>query len=140
MTGIDLLGNGAGLGPSSLVGAFIAGLIVALGPGSLGLVPVITGYVLGAGPRQGWVRLVAFLAGIVVAGMILGAVFAAAGWLVGVVIGPAWHGLIGVMLIVMGLRLLRLLRFKGIALRAERRHVSNPVAAFFFGMPFVFAL
>jgi hypothetical protein len=101
---------------------------------------VITGYVLGAEQRRGWPRLVAFLAGIVVAGLALGIVFAAAGRLLGTVIGPAWNGLIGLILVVMGLRLLRILKFKGIAIRTERRQVATLSAAFLFGVPFVFAL
>ena len=74
------------------------------------------------------------------AGMGLGIIFAAAGWLLGTVIGPAWNGLIGLILVVMGLRLLRILRFRGIALQTERRQVTTLSTAFFFGAPFVFAL
>lgn len=140
MMGFDILSIDPGVETSSLIGALLAGLVVAVSPGSLGLIPIITGYVLGGESERDWTRLVAFLAGIVVAGMVLGAVFAAAGWLLGAVIGPLWNGLIGLVLIVMGLRLLRLLRFKGIALRPEHRRVADPVAAFVFGMPFVFAL
>jgi len=38
-------------------------------------------------------RLRGFLAGIVVVGIILGIIFAGAGWLLGTVIGPAWNGI-----------------------------------------------
>ncbi len=140
MSWINALGNGWDAGFFGLLGALVAGLTVALSPSSLPLIPVITGYVLGAEQRRGWARLVAFLAGIVVAGMVLGIIFAAASRLLGTVIGPAWNGLIGLILVVMGLRLLRILRFRGIALQTERRQVVTLSAAFFFGAPFVFAL
>ncbi len=140
MSWINALGNGWDAGTLGVLGALVAGLTVALSPSSLPLIPVITGYVLGAEQRQGWARLVAFLAGIVVAGMVLGIIFAAAGRRLGTVIGPAWNGLIGLILVVMGLRLLRILKFRGIALQTERRQVTTLSAAFFFGAPFVFAL
>ncbi len=98
------------------------------------------GYVLGVGPRRSWERLVAFLAGMVVAGLVLGLVFASTSWLIGILAGPACNAVIGMALGVMGLRMLRLIRFKGIATRPKPRQVTNPLAAFFFGMPFVFAL
>ncbi len=140
MSWINALGNGWDAGTLGVLGALVAGLTVALSPSSLPLIPVITGYVLGAEQRRGGPRLVAFLAGIVVAGMVLGIVFAAAGWLLGTVIGSAWNGLIGLILVVMGLRLLHILRFRGIALQTKRRQVTTLSAAFFFGVPFVFAL
>jgi cytochrome c biogenesis protein CcdA len=140
MAWIDALGSGWESGALGMFGALVAGLVVALSPSSLPLIAVITGYVLGAEGRQGWTRLVAFLAGMMVAGVMLGLVFAAAGWLLGTVIGPAWNGLIGLLLVAMGLRLLGLLRFRGIALQTEHRQVTTLSAAFFFGMPFVFAL
>jgi cytochrome c biogenesis protein CcdA len=140
MQGIDVLGNGWNTGVLGVFSALVAGLVVALSPSTLPLIAVITGYVLGAEAGRGWTRLAAFLAGIMVAGLVLGIVFGAAGWLLGSVIGPAWNGLIGLLLVVMGLRLLGILKFRGIALRTERRQMATCSAAFFFGMPFVFAL
>ena len=67
MSWINALGNGWDAGTLGVLGALVAGLTVALSPSSLPLIPVITGYVLGAEQRRGWPRLVAFLAGIVVA-------------------------------------------------------------------------
>ncbi len=128
------------MGTLGLTGAFAAGLVLAVGPSSLPIISVITGYVIGAEEKRGLPRLLGFLAGIVVAGIILGIIFAGASLLIGSVIGPAWNGIIGLVLVVMGLRLLRVLRFRGIAFRTERRQVGSTWAAFFFGMPFVFAI
>ncbi len=128
------------MGTLGLTGAFAAGLVLAVGPSSLPIISVITGYVIGAEEKRGLPRLLGFLAGIVAAGIILGIIFAGASLLIGTVIGPAWNGIIGLVLVVMGLRLLRVLRFRGIAFRTERRQVGSMWAAFFFGMPFVFAV
>lgn len=136
----ELLTHGWDTNVVSLLGVFVAGVMMSVNPGALPLIPIITGYVLGAEPRRGRLRLAAFLAGIVVAGMALGLVFATASGLIGTFIGPVWNGVIGIVLVVMGLRLLRLVRFKGIAVRTARRQVTTPLAAFFFGIPFVFAL
>lgn len=140
MSWLHVLGSGWDTSAVGLLGVFVAGVMVAVSPSALPLIPVLTGYVLGAAPRRGWKRLVAFLAGIVVAGLVLGLVFATASWLIGTLIGPAWNAVIGVALVVMGLRMLRLIRFKGIAIRTKRRQVTSPLAAFCFGVPFVFAL
>ena len=128
------------MGTLELTGAFAAGLVLAVSPSSLPIISVITGYIIGAEEKRGCPRLLAFLAGIVVAGIILGIIFAGAGWLLGTIIGPAWNGIIGLVLVVMGLQLLRVFRFRGIAFRTERRQVGSPWAAFLFGMPFVFAV
>jgi len=128
------------MGTLGLTGAFAAGLVLAVGPSSLPIISVIAGYVIGAEEERRLPRLLGFLAGIVVAGIILGIIFAGAGWLLGTVIGPAWNGIIGLVLLVMGLRLLRVLKFRGIAFQTERQKVGSPWAAFLFGMPFVFAI
>ncbi len=122
-------------------GGFTAGVLVVFSPSSLPLIPVVIGYLVGKKEERRYLHLFSFLAGIVTAGMLLGGAFALMSHLIGGLIGPVWNLGIAILLGVMGFRMLGVIRFKTPAFRPKHQE-GDPsfLQAFFFGMPFVFAL
>lgn len=95
---------------------FLAGITMAFNPRSVALVPVIIGYVAGdRGDNSGskTFRLVsAFVLGMTIADVLLGILFAHIGQKVGMIFGPRWEVFLGALLIILGLRWLKVLRFR----------------------------
>jgi cytochrome c-type biogenesis protein len=127
----------------SLVGfflVFVVGVAMAFNPRSLGLIPVIIGYVAGTGRNSsvgGTLRKVfAFVLGITAADVFLGILFAYIGRETAAIFGPRWEIILGLMLVVMGLRWLKLFRFRTIGVDMRGRKADSLIGAFFLGVPF----
>jgi cytochrome c-type biogenesis protein len=115
---------------------FLAGLAMAFNPRSLMIIPVIAGYLVGPVENRSFNRAVAFVLGMTVADVGLGVLFAYIGQGVEAIFGPRWDIVIGVVLIVLGLRWLNLLRFRTVGYEMEPKKPGSFGSAFLLGIPF----
>lgn len=119
---------------------FLASLVMAFNPRSLMVIPVIMGYIAGhrenATETAPWGRALAFVLGMTAADVALGVLFAIIGNRVGAVFGQRWEAVIGVVLIVFGLRWLKVLHFRSIGFEMKGRRTGSLAGAFFLGVPF----
>jgi len=123
----------------SLIGfllVFLAGLVMAFNPRSLLVIPVIMGYLAGPVESMAFSRAVAFVLGMTVADVGLGVFFALVGSKAAAIFGPRWEIVIGIMLIILGLRWLNLLRFRTAGREMALKKTGNFVGAFMLGIPF----
>ncbi len=119
---------------------FLIGLAMAFNPRTLTVVPVLIGYLAGARDADTtWGALgktIAFVLGMTVADVLLGVLFALLGNGVSAVFGPKWEFVIGIVLILLGLRWLNFLKFRTIGFEMKMRRAGGMVSAFFLGFPF----
>lgn len=119
---------------------FLVGVAMAFNPRSVALVPVIVGYVAGNDRGTSLKRpfriALSFVLGMTIADVFLGILFAYIGRKAGMIFGPRWEILLGLLLIVMGLRWLRLFRFRTIGLPLKGKEANSAVGAFLLGIPF----
>jgi cytochrome c-type biogenesis protein len=130
--------------PSALVlGLALAfGLIVGFAPSTLAMAPAVVGYVGGArasSPARALRLSAAFVAGMVIVDMALGAVFALAGAGALRVLGaqlPLWYVLVSVVLVALALLNLGLWRPRLPSLAPSARFRSSAAGGFALGVPF----
>ncbi len=119
---------------------FLVGLGMAFNPRSLAVVPVVVGYIAAdretSTPKRAFVKTMAFVLGMTVADVLLGVLFALIGSRVSAVFGPKWEFVIGVALLVLGLRWLNILKFRTIGFNIKMKKTTSIVGAFFLGVPF----
>lgn len=119
---------------------FLVGLAMAFNPRSLSIVPVLVGYIAGAkdttAPERALRKTLAFVLGMTLADVILGVLFALIGRKVSAIFGPRWEFLIGIVLIVLGLRWLNVFKFRTIGYEMEPRSAGSVFGAFLLGIPF----
>ncbi len=119
---------------------FLVGLAMAFNPRSLSIVPVLVGYIAGARdttePERAFVKTIAFVLGMTIADVALGILFALIGKKVSAIFGPRWEFLIGIVLIVLGLRWLNVLRFRTVGYELKPRSAGTVLGAFLLGVPF----
>jgi cytochrome c-type biogenesis protein len=126
----------------SLIGFFLVffvGITMAFNPRSISLIPVIIGYVAGNG-RNGSVSksfkmVSAFVVGMTVADVLLGILFAYIGRKVEMIFGPQWEIVLGILLIILGLRWLRVFKFRTIGLHLKGKETNSLIGAFLLGIP-----
>lgn len=127
-------------GPVAFGVVFLAGLLTALGPCTLSLLPVTLAYLAGFGNRHqaAWQRSLSFVAGILVAFVVLGLVSGLMGRIYGQVPDQI-PLLVALVSVVMGLNLLGLVRFplpSGPDPDRWRRWVPPPLAPLAAGLAF----
>jgi len=119
---------------------FILGLAMAFNPRSIGVVPVLVGYIAGAkdttAPDRALRKTLAFVLGMTLADVLLGVLFALIGRKVSAIFGPRWEFLIGIVLIVLGLRWLNILKFRVIGYEMKAKSAGSVLGAFLLGIPF----
>lgn len=115
---------------------FLAGLVMAFNPRSLLIIPVIAGYLAGPAETKAFNRVVAFVLGMTIADAGLGVLFAYIGQGVAAIFGPRWESIIGIVLIILGLRWLNLIRFRTVGRKMELKKVGSFSGAFLLGIPF----
>ncbi len=119
---------------------FLVGLAMAFNPRSLGIVPVLVGYIAGARdttkPERAFARSIAFVLGMTVADVTLGVLFALIGMKISSIFGPRWEFLIGIVLLVLGLRWLNVLRFRTVGYEFKPKKTGTVFGAFLLGIPF----
>lgn len=128
-------------GAAALVVSFLAGLFFSFNPVALAAIPVSLAYVTKArAPRQALVFGGMFIAGMVLAHVLLGAAAGFGGHGVQSLLGRYWGVLLGPWLMLMGLMWPGWVRmpFKGLSFRAKR--VSGAWGAFVLGVPFAIAI
>ncbi len=118
----------------------LIGLVMAFNPRSLMVIPVIVSYLSvqreGEGNAGSFSRAIAFVLGMTFADVLLGVLFALIGKRVGLIFGPRWEILIGIVLIVLGLRWLKVFKFRGIGFEMKGKKAGSIAGAFFLGIPF----
>ena len=119
---------------------FVIGLMMAFNPQSVMVIPVIVGYLVGRREEEkepsAWGRALAFVLGMTTVDVALGILFAYIGVRVGSIFGQQWEAIIGVVLIVLGLRWLKVLRFRMVGFQMKARKAGSLAGAFFLGIPF----
>ncbi len=119
---------------------FLIGLAMAFNPRSLSIVPVLVGYIAGdretASPERAFSKTLFFVSGMTVADVALGILFALIGRKVSAIFGPRWEFLIGIVLIVLGLRWLNILKFRTIGFDIKIKKTGSLFGAFLLGVPF----
>jgi len=115
---------------------FLAGLVMAFNPRSLLIIPVIAGYLAGPAEHTSFSRAFAFVIGMSAADVGLGVLFAYIGQGAASIFGPRWEIVIGVVLIILGLRWLNLLHFRTIGRELRVTKTGSFVGAFLLGIPF----
>ncbi len=123
--------------------AVAGGFVVGFSPSSFPLIPVIMGYVAGnreTKKREALILSVSFVLGIAFVNAALGVLFGFGGAFTAKLFGPKWNILFALVLIVIGLRLLGILKFGLPTLSPKGKKVQSTFGAFVFGMPFAFAL
>ncbi len=119
---------------------FLIGLVMSFNPRSVMVIPVIVGYLVGH--REGekepsvWGRALAFVVGMTAADVALGILFAYIGVKVASIFGQRWEAVIGIVLILLGLRWLGVLRFRTVGLQMKAKKAGSLAGAFFLGIPF----
>lgn len=119
---------------------FLAGLTMAFNPRSLMVVPVIMGYLAGPHGEGSLGKVFAFALGITLADVALGVFFALMGKGVSMIFGPRWELFLGIVLIVLGLRWLRVLHFSSIGFEVKGMRAGSVAGAFLLGIPFSLSL
>jgi cytochrome c-type biogenesis protein len=94
----------------------------------------------GTSKRKAFALSAAFILGIAFINAALGTLFSAGGAVAGELFGPKWNLIAALMLLVMGLRILGIVRFKAPMPQLKGREVSGIISAFLFGIPFAFSL
>lgn len=122
--------------------AALFGLVVAFAPSTYAMAPAVMGYVTNAevdSPRRAAGLAGAFVGGMVVVDMAVGAVFAvggAAAMRFFTVRLPLWYAVITVILVAMGLFSLKIWRPSLPGFVPRLRNVTGPTGAFLTGIPF----
>lgn len=127
----------------SLIGffvVFLVGVTMAFNPRSATLIPIIMGYVVGNkrtdSVSKSFSLVFAFVLGMTVADVLLGILFAYIGREAGMIFGPKWEIILGLLLIILGLRWLKVFRFRSGGFAFKGKETSSIYSAFFFGIPF----
>lgn len=119
---------------------FFVGIAMAFNPRSLALIPVIIGYVAGSGKDISAVRsfrmVFSFVLGMTFADVLLGVLFASIGREAVVIFGPKWEIFLGLLLVLMGLRWLKVFKFQTIGFGIRDKKANSITGAFFLGIPF----
>lgn len=121
--------------------ALILGLLSTFTPSTFALVPVVVGYV-GAGARsrpEAWARVLAFLAGLSLVNVAIGALFGAAGALAQEVVGgnvALWNALAGLLTLWVALAALGVVPLPLPALAPNGAATGSWLGAFTLGLPF----
>ena len=125
----------------AVVLAFFLGALSTLTPATFALAPVVVGYV-GASAHSrpaGWGRALAFLGGLTLVNVAMGAFFGAAGALAQEVTGgnlALWNGLAGLLTLVIALSALGVVRLPLPTLATPIAPSSSWAGAFTLGLPF----
>ena len=125
----------------AVVLAFFLGLLATLTPATFPLAPVVVGYI-GSSARaraSAWGRALAFLAGVSLVTVAVGALFGAAGVLAQTLIGgnlAIWNGLAGVVTLLVGLGALGVVPLPLRCFAIPRTAGSSLLGAFMLGLPF----
>ncbi|MBI3979411.1 MAG: sulfite exporter TauE/SafE family protein [Chloroflexi bacterium] len=125
----------------AVVLAFVLGLLATFTPSTFPLAPVVVGYV-GAGARSraaGWGRALAFLGGLSLVNVAVGALFGAAGALAQRLVGgnvALWNALAGLLTLVVALGALGVVRLPLPALVPDGNPAGTWQGAFALGLPF----
>lgn len=125
--------------PGALGLAALAGVLLALTPTVLAMVPVVMGYVAGESELSRWkagTRSLAFVLGTATTFGIYGLVFGWAGSWLAPLFGSNGYLVAGVVLVILGVAILGKLRLRAPAVDAPERRVSSLPAAYFLGLPF----
>jgi cytochrome c-type biogenesis protein len=129
------------ISPWAVVLAFFLGLLATFTPATFPLAPVIVGYI-GSSARaraSAWGRALAFLAGVSLVTVAIGALFGAAGVLAQMLIGgnlAIWNGLAGLVTLVVGLGALGVVPLPLRCVAIPRALGSSWLGAFTLGLPF----
>jgi cytochrome c-type biogenesis protein len=127
------------ISPAGFFLVFLVGIAMAFNPRSIGLIPVIIGYVSGnkdISAKKTFSMVSAFVLGMTVADVLLGVVFAYVGGEALALFGPKWEIFIGLALLFIGLRWLNLVRFRTIGLEMRGRKSDGVLGAISLGVPF----
>lgn len=113
---------------------------MAFNPRSLGIIPVIIGYIAGSERNSSVFRsfsmVFALVLGITAADVLLGILFAYIGRGTAAIFGPRWEIVLGLVLVIMGLRWLKIFRFRTIGINMQGRKPDTLFGAFIIGIPF----
>jgi cytochrome c-type biogenesis protein len=119
---------------------FLVGVTMAFNPRSVTLIPVIIGYVASDkksnSGSKAFRMISAFVLGMTIADMLLGILFAYVGRKAGIIFGPKWDVVLGILLIVLGLRWLKIFKFRTFGLTLKGGSTNSVVGAFVLGIPF----
>jgi cytochrome c-type biogenesis protein len=129
------------ISPWAVVLALLLGLLATFSPATFPLAPVIVGYI-GSSTRaraSAWGRALAFLAGVSLVTVAVGALFGAAGVLAQMLIGgnlAIWNGLAGLVTLLVGLGALGVVPLPLRCAVIPRTVGSSWLGAFTLGLPF----
>lgn len=126
---------------AGLLLAFLAGLVFSFNPVSFAAIPFVLAYVTRAGtPRRVLVQGGAFIAGMILAHVVLGVAAALGGDWAGTILGRHWGLALGPLLILLGLLWPGWLKLRLPWIGLRGRKVAGAGGAFLLGVPFAVAV